>query len=226
MGASTALQPIAVSANYLHAPDPGEVQLVTTVRKRGTQVCQVDVQLTQEHRVAVSAAVTLGALDTGEPVHQMPNPSAQMSVAPTDDAVRVTADHPMGQIVHIAQGCDMRVDPSAALFLTGQTGDPINRTWLRPTERDEADPDTALLFALMAGDAGAPVTMNRGMFGWAPTVQLTTYLRRRPTAGWLRIMAHASVLGPTWFEEDRLIVDSAGQVIVQSRQLAMIPKGG
>jgi hypothetical protein len=225
MGAPASLQPIAVSANYLHAPDPGEVQLVATVRKRGVQVCQVDVQLKQDHQVAVSAAVTLGVLDSGEPLHQEPHLLSQMPVEPAADAIRVTADHPMGQIVHVAKGCDLRVDPSAALFLQGQTGDPVNRMWLRPREQDEADPDTALLFALMAGDISAPVTMNRGMFGWAPTVQLTTYLRRRPSPGWLRVMAHATVLGKTWFEEDHLIVDSAGQVIVQSRQLAMIPRG-
>lgn len=224
-GAPTALQPVAVSANYLYAPDPGEVRLVTTVRKRGAQVCQVDVQLSQDHRVAVSAAVTLGMLDAGEPIHREPHALSQMPVEPSAEAIRVTADHPMGQVVHVAQGCDLRVDPATAVFLNGQTGDPINRMWLRPFEADEADPDTSLLFALMAGDISAPVTMNRGMFGWAPTVQLTTYLRRRPAPGWLRVMAHATVLGSTWFEEDHLILDSAGHVVVQSRQLAMIPKG-
>ena len=80
-------------------------------------------------------------------------------------------------------------------------------------------------FAIMLGDISAPVTMNRGMFGWAPTVQLTTYLRRLPEPGWMRVMASAQVLGDTWFEEDHLVLDSSGQVIVQSRQLAMIPKG-
>ena len=97
--------------------------------------------------------------------------------------------------------------------------------WLRPFAADEADTDTALLFALMAGDISAPVTMNRGMFGWAPTVQLTTYLRRRPSPGWLRVMASSTVMGTTWFEEDHLILDATGAVVVQSRQLAMIPKG-
>ncbi|OAT68938.1 diacylglycerol kinase [Mycobacteroides immunogenum] len=224
MGASVALQPVAVSANYLRAPDPGEVRLVTAVRKTGTQVCQVDVQLEQEGRVAVSAAVTLGVLDAADPIHQEPHALADMPVEPVAEAIRVTADHPMGQVVHVAQGCDLRVDPDTALFLKGQTGAPVNRMWLRPFETDESDPDTSLLFALMAGDISAPVTMNRGMFGWAPTVQLTTYVRRRPAPGWLRVMAHATVLGPTWFEEDHLIVDSGGHVVVQSRQLAMIPR--
>ncbi|MCV7355093.1 thioesterase family protein [Mycolicibacterium fluoranthenivorans] len=222
---AVALQPIAVSANYLHAPDPGAVTLTTTVRKRGRQVCVVDVELRQRDRTAVSATVTLGLLDVSAPRHQEPLAVAAMASAPPADAIPVTADHPMGQIVHVARGCDLRVDPSAAHYLSGRQGDPINRMWLRPFADDEADTDTSLLFALMAGDISAPVTMNRGMLGWAPTVQLTTYLRRQPAPGWMRVLASATVLGDTWFEEDHVILDAAGQVVVQSRQLAMIPKG-
>jgi acyl-coenzyme A thioesterase PaaI-like protein len=217
-------EPIAVSASYLHAPDPGPVRLATTVRKRGRQVSVVDVELSQGDRTAVSATVTLGPLDGGEPRHQEPLALDDMPVAPPADAIHITPEHPMGHIVHVAQGCDLRVDPSAAHYLSGQQGDPINRMWLRPLAGDEADPGTALLFALMAGDISAPVTMNRGLFGWAPTVQLTTYLRRRPAPGWLRVMASATVLGDVWFEEDHVILDADGHVVVQSRQLAMIPK--
>ncbi|MFD4179964.1 thioesterase family protein [Rhodococcus sp. NPDC058514] len=222
---AAAMQPISVSASYLSAPDPGEVRLVTTVRKRGRQVCLVDVDLIQGDRVAVSAAVTLGVPDVGDPRHQESLALSELPAEPPADAIHITPDHPMGQIVHVAKGCDLRVDPSAALFLSGQQGDPVNRMWVRPFAEDEADPDVAVLFALMTGDISAPVTMNRGMFGWAPTVQLTTYLRRLPAPGWLRVMASATVLGDTWFEEDHLVLDEAGHAVVQSRQLAMIPKG-
>lgn len=218
------LSPVAVSASYLSAPDPGPVRLTTTVRKRGRQVSVVDVELSQGDRTAVSATVTLGPLDVAEPRHREPLAVHDMPIAPPADAVHITPEHPMGQIVHVAQGCDLRVDPSAAHYLSGRQGEPVNRMWLRPFADDEADPDTALLFALMAGDISAPVTMNRGLFGWAPTVQLTTYLRRRPVPGWMRVMASATVLGDVWFEEDHVILDADGHVVVQSRQLAMIPK--
>jgi hypothetical protein len=68
--------------------------------------------------------------------------------------------------------------------------------------------------------------MNLHLFGWAPTVQLTTYLRRRPAPGWLRIQASSTEVGHGWFEEDHLVLDSTGQVVVQSRQLAMLPAAG
>ena len=40
-------QPIAVTANFLWAPDPGPMRLVTTVRKRGRRVSLVEVELTR-----------------------------------------------------------------------------------------------------------------------------------------------------------------------------------
>mgnify|MGYP000181521580 FL=1 len=70
IGSESELAPVAVSANYLSAPDPGEVQLTTTVRKHGRQVALVDVQLSQNGRVAVSCSVTLGPLDAKPPRYQ------------------------------------------------------------------------------------------------------------------------------------------------------------
>lgn len=216
--------PLAVSVSYLSAPDPGEVQLTTTVSKLGRQVCFVDVEMTQAGRVAVRAVVTLGRPDAGDPRHETPTSLSSMPAEPTPDALPVTGDHPMASIVHVAKGCDMRIDPTSAKFLTGEQGDAQIRLWVRPFAGDEADADTAVLFALMTGDISAPVTMNRGMFGWAPTVQLTAYLRRRPASGWLRVSASSTVIGGSWFEEDHLVLDSTGAVVVQSRQLAMVPR--
>ncbi|MUL47966.1 thioesterase family protein [Mycobacterium sp. CBMA293] len=218
------LAPIALSANYLNAPDPGEVVLTTTVRKRGRQVNLVQVELSQHGRAAVTCSVTLGPVDAKPPRHQVPLAASAMAVEPPADAVRVTPEHPMGQIVHVAQGCDLRMD-GATPFLTGTEGEPVTRMWLRPFASDEADSNVALLFALMAGDITPPVTMNLGHFGWTPTVQLTTYLRHRPAPGWLRVMASSTVIGNSWFEEDHLILDANGEVVVQSRQLAMLPLG-
>lgn len=223
-GADPSVQPLAVSASFVSAPDPGEVDLTTTLRKNGRQVGVVDVELSQGGRVAVRASVTLGTPDSGEPLHAVPHRTASLPVEPGADAVVVTPDHPMGKIVKFAGAASLHVDPSTAHFLSGKEGEPAVSMWTRPHPGDDTDLDTAVLFALMAGDISAPVTMNRGMFGWAPTVQLTVYLRHIPAPGWLRVTAESSVLGGTWFEEDHTVVDSTGTVVVQSRQLAMIPR--
>lgn len=220
----TDLQPLAVSVSYLNAPDPGEVALTTIVRKKGKQVSHVDVEMSQGTRVAARAVVTLGRPDDDVPRHEVASALLDMQVEPPAETQAIGGDHPMASIVHLAAGCEMRIDPASAHFLTGDRGEPEIRMWVRPRADDEADLDTAVLFALMCGDICAPVTMNRGMFGWAPTVQLTTYLRRAPAPGWLRVAATSTVIGGSWFEEDHVVLDSTGAVVVQSRQLAMVPR--
>ncbi|MFD6858977.1 thioesterase family protein [Rhodococcus sp. NPDC060090] len=223
-GADPAAQPLAVSASFMSAPDPGDVEITTVVRKLGKQVSVVETELGQGGRIAVRANVTLGVPDSGQPRYAVPHPATALPALPTEDAVVITPDHPMGQIVNLCGSVDMRVDVSTAGFLRGDQSDPRIAMWTKLRPADEAHLDTVALFALMAGDISAPVTMNRGMFGWAPTVQLTAYLRALPAPGWLRLTNESIVLGQTWFESDHTVVDSTGTVVVQSRQLAMIPR--
>jgi acyl-CoA thioesterase len=212
--------PLAVSADYLGAPDPGEMTLTVRTRKRGRRIGLLDVELGQGERMFVRAAVTLGQLDAGEPVATVPTPAHDMPPEPPEEAIAV-ADNPMAQIVHLSRVCDMRFDPKPAAFLRGKAGEPVHRMWIRP--KDE-EPST--LFALMCGDVTPPVTINLGRFGWAPTIQLTTYLRAVPSPGWLRVVATSSSVGDGWFDQDEVVVDQSGAVVAQGRQLAMVPAPG
>lgn len=212
------VQPVAISAGYLSAPDPGPVELTTIIHKRGRRVSLVDVDLGQSGRTAVRAAVTLGEPDTNPPLHVDGGAELhRLPPRPPADAVDV-AGHPMARIMHLARVCDIRFDPASTAFLDGGPGAPEVRLWVRPKQEP-----TSALFALLAGDVSAPVTLNLGRFGWAPTVQLTAYLRALPVDGWLRVSATSTLVGGTWFEEDHLVLDETGAVVVQSRQLAMVP---
>ncbi|MEU5842471.1 thioesterase family protein [Rhodococcus sp. NPDC047139] len=223
-GVDPITQPLAVSASFVAAPEPGDVDLTTVLRKQGKQVGVVDVELSQAGRVAVRATITLGTPDSEKPVHSVPHRASVMPADPPAESVLITPDHPMGRIVKFASASRLRIDASTARFLDGEEGEPVVSMWTQPLPGDEADVDTSVLFALMCGDVSAPVTMNLGRFGWVPTVQLTAYLRQVPAPGWLRVTAESSVLGNTWFEEDHTVVDSTGAVVVQSRQLAMMPR--
>jgi hypothetical protein len=233
------MQPIAVSGNFLWAPDPGPMCVVTTVRKRGRRVSLIDVELNQgsrtgdvggpparraggrsreEQRTAVRAAITLG-----DPEHHVPpllsvNPVVPlMTPEPPPGLEPIGPGHPMADIVHLAHGCDIR--PSLTTF-TPRTdgGPPIIEYWVRPKG---VAPD--VLFALLCGDVSAPVTFGVNRMGWAPTVQLTAYLRALPADGWLRVLCTTVQIGQNWFDEDHIVVDCAGHIVVQSRQLAMVP---
>ncbi|HEU0191022.1 MAG TPA: thioesterase family protein [Mycobacterium sp.] len=217
--ASGTVQPVAVSGNFLWAPDPGPMRLTARIRKRGRRIGVVDVELTQGDRTAVHAVVTLG-----EPEHEAPpllsaNPVTDlMPPEPPPDVAPIGPGHPMTGLAHMAEGCDVR-----PLISTLQPSDdgrpPMIQLWVRP--RDAA-PDA--LFALMCGDLSAPVTFALDRPGWAPTVQLTAYLRGLPADGWLRVLCTCVQIGQDWFDEDHTVVDCRGRIVVQSRQLAMVPQ--
>lgn len=225
------VQPISVSANYLSAPSPGDLRLETFVRKRGRRISVVDVELIggdrvgdersrEEQKTAVHAVVTLG-----EPEHLAPpllsaNPVASLvSPEPPPDVEPIGPGHPMFGTVNYWEGIDVR--PLMSTVPDGPSADgrtPVIQIWARP--RGMA-PD--ILFALMCGDVSMPVAFAVGRRGWAPTVQLTAYLRGLPAEGWLRVMATTTQIGQDWFDEDHLVVDSVGRIIVQTRQLALVP---
>ncbi len=211
-------QPIAVAANYLWAPDPGPMRVRTSIRKRGRRVSLVDVELTQGDRTAVTVAVTLADAEHHVPPLLSFNPVVPlMTPEPPPGLDPIGPGHPMADIVHLAHGCDIR----PALHTLGPRpdgGPPVFEYWVRP--KDSA-PD--VLFALLCGDVSAPVTFAVDRSGWAPTVQLTAYLRGLPADGWLRVMCTAVQIGQDWFDEDHIVVDVEGRIIVQTRQLAMVP---
>ena len=242
------VQPISVSANFLSAPRPGELRLETYLRKRGRRVSVVDVELIGDvgappacrgrlreeqrkaaDRVGVHAVVTLG-----EPEHLAPpllsaNPVLSlMSPEPPHDVEPIGPGHPMFGTVNYWEGVDVRplmssvpggpsVDGADARSTTGPSP-PVIKIWARP--RGMA-PD--ILFALMCGDVSMPVAFAVGRRGWAPTVQLTAYLRGLPADGWLRVMATTTQIGQDWFDEDHIVVDCEGRIIAQTRQLALVP---
>jgi acyl-coenzyme A thioesterase PaaI-like protein len=222
------VEPIAVSGSFLWAPDPGPLRVVTTIRKRGRRVNLVDVELNQGERTAVRAVITLAAPEPHAAPLLSVNPVVPlMTPEPPPGLESIGPGHPMADIVHLAHGCDIR--PSLTTMgprsdgcpgLTrGADQAPVIEYWVRPRE---GSPD--VLFALLCGDVSAPVTFGVNRFGWAPTVQLTAYVRGLPADGWLRVMCTTTEIGQEWFDEDHVVVDCEGRIIVQTRQLALVPQ--
>jgi hypothetical protein len=146
------------------------------------------------------------------------NPVADlMAPEPPDDIEPIGPGHPLAGLVHLGEGCDVR--PVLSTMQPRTDGrPPVIQMWARP--RGVA-PDA--LFALMCGDLSAPVTFAVDRTGWAPTIQLTAFLRGLPADGWLRIIATCTEIGHDWFDEDHTVVDSLGRLVVQARQLALVP---
>ena len=223
-----AAHPIAVSASYLSAPDPGPVRLVTSIRKRGRRIGLVDVELIQGtskpggsdrgSRACVHAVVTLGEPEhDARPLFCSDHEARTMAPEPPADVPPIGPGHPGAAINNLARGCDIRpqfIESSA----DGQA--PSFRIWVRPRVGAVDE-----LFALMCGDISLPVPYAVGRRGWAPTVQLTAYLRGVPADGWLRVLCTTTEIGQEWFDEDHTVLDSSGRIVVQTRQLALVPPG-
>ena len=242
-GVEAVAHPIAVSANFLSAPEPGSVRLVATVRKRGRRIGLVDVELVQGERgsggqersdrgieiggqersdrgwkTCVHAVVTMGQPEhDARPLFCRDHEAGRMAPEPPADVVPIGPGHPGAAINNLTHGCDIR--PQAVESLVDGVA-PTFRIWVRPKvgRVDE-------LFALMCGDISLPVTYAVERRGWAPTVQLTAYLRGVPADGWLRVLCTTTEIGRDWFDEDHTVVDSSGRIVVQTRQLAMVPPG-
>lgn len=212
----SAPDPLAVSADFLRAPDPGPVEMTTEVLKLGRTVSVVQVRMSQGGRAMLAATVTGGALPDDEPAWaELPD----MPPEPPADAF----DPASGRTVFgLSSSCDLRFDESTMPYLRREQGPPVVRGWTRPH-----DEPTDVLYALLAGDILPPTVFNvGGRFGWAPTVQLTALLRARPAPGWLRVESRSRTVAGTWFDEDATVVDAAGRLICQARQLALAPLPG
>ncbi len=77
----------------------------------------------------------------------------------------------------------------------------------------------------MAVDGLPPTVFGLGASGWAPTVELTWYMRAVPVPGPLRVAAWCRSVGGGWFDEEAEVWDEAGTLVAQSRQLARVGRG-
>ncbi|HEY9415249.1 MAG TPA: thioesterase family protein [Pseudonocardia sp.] len=205
------LDPLAVSADFLRAPEQGDVRITTEVVKIGRTASVIRADLHQDDRLVLSTSITAGRLPDDEPVwSDLPS----MAVEPPDGVLATALND--ANPSPLARSCDIRIDPTS--YRRDGTGDPVMRGWVRPKGEE---PD--ILFALFAGDVLPPVVFNVGRSGWAPTVQLTALLRARPAPGWLRAEVRSRVIAGNWFDEDATVLDSAGRLVCQARQLALAP---
>jgi hypothetical protein len=205
--------PLAIAADFLRAPDLGPVTLATEILKTGRTASVVGVRMCQDDRLVLAASVTAGRLPDAEPRW---SEAREQPVEPPADAIDPAAG---ATVFGLAHTCDLRFDPATMAFLRREQAPPVLRGWART--RDEP---VDVLFALLAGDILPPTVFNLGGTpGWAPTVQLTALLRAHPAPGWLRVASRADVVAGAWFDEDVSVVDAAGRVVCQARQLALAP---
>jgi acyl-CoA thioesterase len=202
--------PLAVSGHYLRAPAAGPAEVHTEAVRHGRRVSTSRATLWQGGKPCLDALITSGELHdvaaewVEGPPPDMPTP---------EDCVPAASVH---FDVVLFRHAELLVDPATAPFPT-PTGEPVVRFWFRL--RDGSEPD--VLAVILAADSGPPTVFNFGMYGWAPTVELTVLLRGLPAPGWLLVEARARLLADGWFDEEAMVWDSTGRLVAQARQLAL-----
>jgi acyl-CoA thioesterase len=215
LGAVERPHPLAVSAHFLAPPALGPAELEVTRLRAGRSLSTARVTFAQDGRPKLEALVTAGRLGAdGTPDWQRAGPP---DLPPPDECLTGQPDLPSGIRVNILDHLDVRLDPATAGAFLGRPGGRLEmRGWVR--FRDGRPPDALAL--LQAVDALPPTSFELGVAAWAPTVELTVYLRGLPAPGWLACVLRGQLWRDGWFDEDAEVWDASGRLVAQSRQLA------
>jgi hypothetical protein len=204
--------PHAVTGSFVRTPSAGQVDIDVETVKSGRQLTQVRCRLRRDAVTVLDTLIVLGEPPpTGQPVwHGVPDPLP----APYAECVPVP---PKPGRVGLLERLDIRYDPAASP-LGPPTSQAAVRAWVSFSDGSDPDPVTPLLVA----DILPATIQTLGWAGWAPTVQMTTYLRAAPAPGPLAVAVTGRLLSPPWFDEVSDVYDSTGRLVAQGRQLAMV----
>jgi acyl-CoA thioesterase len=209
--------PLAVSGHFLASPSIGPAQLQARPLRSGRSVSSARVTLLQHRQPCLEVLISAGRLDPrAEPEWRAD--SAPPRLPPVEECVPGQVDLPGGGVrVAILERLDIRLDPATTGWARGRPAGRLEvRGWVR--FRDGRPPDP--LGLLQAVDVLPPASFELGIMNWAPTVELTVYLRDLPAAGWLRCAARGRLLQGGWFDEEVEVWDQRDRLVAQSRQLA------
>jgi acyl-CoA thioesterase len=219
--------PIVVSGFFLRPGAPGPATVRTSVVREGRTTAFGEAVLSQGGKDVIRAAAAFARLGgsfgaggsggsglSGGPIGPVLVDGAPPDLPPPADCVGV----PVGSFgpATIAERVEFRSREVPGWFLGRPTGRPSSEFWMRFADGREAD----LLALLVLVDSTAPSVLELG--AGSATIQLTVHLRAHPAPGWLATRASTRFVSGGYHEEDFEVWDSAGTLVAQSRQLAIV----
>ena len=205
--------PIVVSGFFLRPGTPGPATIRTSVVREGRTTAFGEAVLTQDGKDVIRAAAAFARLG-GPGDGPVLVDGAPPDLPPPSDCVGVPAGS-FGPAT-IAERVEFRSRSLPGWFLGRPTGRPSSEFWMRFADGRDAD----LLALLVLVDSTAPSVLELG--AGSATIQLTVHLRAHPAPGWLATRATTRFVGGGYHEEDFEVWDSAGTLVAQSRQLAVV----
>ena len=206
--------PIVVSGFFLRPGSAGPATVRTSEIRSGRTMAFGESAMSQGGREVARATAAFAKLgDPGRdgPVFLDGTPPA---LPPPAECVGV----PVASfgLASIAGRIEFRSAELPGWFRGQPSGRPASEFWTRFADGREAD----LLSLLLLVDSTAPSVLELG--AGSTTIQLTVHLRAHPAPGWLACRATTRFVSNGYHEEDFEVWDSAGTLVAQSRQLALI----
>jgi len=212
--------PVTVTGHYLRPGRSGPATVATEVLKEGKRFSTARATLRAGDGDVVTALATTGTLDSdpGKPIHLAGSPP---DLPPVDECELLVGTD--GFPPTFMDRVEVRLHPEDAGFIRGEpTGVPLLRGWFRLRDGEPIDS----IGLLLAVDSFPPTIFNASLpFGWTPTVELTAHLRARPAPGWLACSFATRFITGGFLEVDGEVWDAHGDLVAQSRQLALVPRG-
>ncbi|KAA1398120.1 thioesterase family protein [Aeromicrobium ginsengisoli] len=200
------------AVTYLASPETGAAELRTTTLRRGRRVQTGEAALWEGDRHIAQLLASFGArtgrsIELGTPP-DLPAPDDCINPKDFPDAMPAST---------IFDRVDYRLGAAPGWALGQPSGDPTFELWQRLAGGREIDlPALAFLC-----DSYAPPVLEIGA-AQSMTVQLTVHLHRRPEPGWIATRLTTRHVINGFHEEDCELWDEAGNLVAQSRQLAML----
>ncbi|MEU6034048.1 thioesterase family protein [Actinomadura sp. NPDC047616] len=209
--------PAAVSATFLRAPDPGPVVIAVDTLREGRTVSQLRVRMSQDDRPMVEALICQERLEDADPWWSAAPP---VELPDRQDCFLAPKEPPgAGFPVPLMEVVEEHVDPGVLGFALGEPSRRgLIQGWQRLADGTDWDP-FSLLVAL---DMVPPASYDLALPGWAPTIQLTAYIRRLPAPGPVRVRMRATDVGGDRIDETVHVWDSKDRLVAQATQLAAV----
>lgn len=202
-----------ITTHYLRKAEVGAIRFEVTPVAGSRRFSTVTATGTQDGKVVLSIMASVGDRCDIEG----PSWTSVTTSPPRDDELTPppgTEGLPF-EPPNIATQMGLRMHTATVGFATGQAQETARMRGVM--EADQADQLTAII----ACDLTPPAVWNKlGAKGWVPTVELTAHVRGRPAAGPLTIDVITNHVADGFLDEDALVHDAEGRLIVQSRQLA------
>lgn len=216
--------PYTISAYYLSPSTAGPATVtVRRVRQgRGTSTVSATLSQITEDGTSVDRITTLATFGDLSRIGGDIRTTAKPPAMPAYEECILTSLAPpeVKAFVPMLDRFAMRVDPDSTGLISGKpSGNTYVQAWFELIDGRPID-SIALLTVV---DTLPPVTIEMGLPGWAPTLELTVHVRATPAPGPLRIRHETRNYAGGFFEEDCEVWDSSDRLVAQSRQLALTP---